>query len=825
MTSSNPPPAKKQRIHREGTAQSTQSAAVDERNIPIVVSASTLVSTGAESPSTPGSVTNPSDRGNRKFVTEESVGIKEFICKKNPGFTAIIKNRYSDFVVNEINLDGNVVRVTNYDIPETELAAMAHVSNADAQENDASKKDQYEIIIDIDDEITEVDDAAEHDGDQTAFEAANVDTEMTPVDLGEESAVDNTNITEKPATVKNSGVEASSIEVSTPEPEAPKFVTIEECEPFLSALSEFVSSDVMESMRKMITSGGDNPENVSTGIIEDKARRTALYQAIKASLPTRKIHTRTVDNAIIFQVKNHQYRHSMKHKRGRGERPDWAQLGGDYLLFHVYKENMDTMEAISTIAGKIRATNKVFGYAGTKDKRGLTTQQVTAYHVQAKQLVNLNKYLRNIKVGNFRYVPSQLELGASAGNEFIITIRNVQPVDDSGKTTPEDLVPQIEVALNSLRSSGFINYYGMQRFGTTAIPTYWIGRAILQGKYEEAVELILKPREGDVDHVKEVREFWEQNKTNYEECFRKFPFKYVAEREVLKHLGKTNGKDYVGALLAVPRNLRLMYLHSYQSYIWNSIVSFRLSEFGNEPILGDLVVAKPEDEHLIQPLDLDPKFRKTDVEVDSDREPIIEPIVLTQELLNSGRYTIFDVVLPQPGFAVQIPQNAVGEKYKELLEKDDLNLEAMWNKNKLLAVTGSYRKFMGKATEVKWRWCRYEDMTIPLSDKIPVEESSAESEEELIIEEGSHLALVLSFRLPPSAYATMALREIMRTETAAGFHSNLTYSSGHGHRGGQDRRNNNDGGFNRRGGRGGRGRGGRRGGRRPRRGGNRGGRD
>ena len=38
----------------------------------------------------------------------------------------------------------------------------------------------------------------------------------------------------------------------------------------------------------------------------------------------------------------------------------------------------------------------------------------------------------------------------------------------------------------------------------------------------------------------------------------------------------------------IPRNMRLMYVHAYQSYVWNSVVSRRFREFG--PVLqpGDL---------------------------------------------------------------------------------------------------------------------------------------------------------------------------------------------------------------------------------------------
>ena len=37
--------------------------------------------------------------------------------------------------------------------------------------------------------------------------------------------------------------------------------------------------------------------------------------------------------------------------------------------------------------------------------------------------------------------------------------------------------------------------------------------------------------------------------------------------------------------------MRLTYIHAYQSFLWNTVVSKRLSKFGPIPIVGDLVFA------------------------------------------------------------------------------------------------------------------------------------------------------------------------------------------------------------------------------------------
>lgn len=146
----------------------------------------------------------------------------------------------------------------------------------------------------------------------------------------------------------------------------------------------------------------------------------------------------------------------------RGTR--WPSELENYCWFVLYKENKDTMDAINLLSKLLKLKSGMFGYAGTKDRRAITTQWVSVYRVRAEQLQNLNSTLRNLCVGNFRYCKEPLKLGSLSGNQFIVTLRNVTGDHST-----------IEESLESLKVNGFINYFGLQRFGTTSVPTHKIG--------------------------------------------------------------------------------------------------------------------------------------------------------------------------------------------------------------------------------------------------------------------------------------------------------------------------------------------------------------
>ena len=125
--------------------------------------------------------------------------------------------------------------------------------------------------------------------------------------------------------------------------------------------------------------------------------------------------------------------------------------------------------------------------------------------------------------------------------------------------------------------------------------------------------------------------------------------------------------------------MRLSYIHAYQSFIWNSIVSKRIAVFGVNPILGDLVYGRKIDGDNIKSrtemCDDEPQEKmESDLSSNSsNQEKDSHPNIVLIDENNIHYYTIDDVVLPLPGYGVIHPANQVVTWYKELLLADGLS--------------------------------------------------------------------------------------------------------------------------------------------------------
>ena len=280
----------------------------------------------------------------------------------------------------------------------------------------------------------------------------------------------------------------------------------------------------------------------------------------------------------------------------------------------------------------------------------------------------------------------------------------------------------------------------MQRFGTSAIPTHYTGWLLLKGDWEGAVHSIIRMKAGEGEESEKGRRVWFEEK-NGKKALDLMPRRMVAERAIIGWLSKKNcERDYLGALSKIPKNLRTMYVHAYQSYIWNSIVSERIKMFGAQKVVtGDLVK-------------IDNKENEDDIREVKEGE--------------ENNYSIFDVVMTLPGKDVIYPKGKLREKYEEMLRMDGLEIDKLWRAQRDFSMEGSYRKMIHLPKEVKWEIIKYKGEDEPLmrskeDELIGLEEYYDKS---MNNEKEDKLGIKLEFNLGSSAYATMAIREVLKGE-------------------------------------------------------------
>ena len=124
--------------------------------------------------------------------------------------------------------------------------------------------------------------------------------------------------------------------------------------------------------------------------------------------------------------------------------------------------------------------------------------------------------------------------------------------------------------------------------------------------------------------------------------------------------------------------MRLTYIHAYQSLIWNKVVSRRVKTYGLVPIIGDLVYAPgSSDQEIDAEMDTEcTSHSEPETEIgDGDSQPRAQRNqrkVIAIDAENITNFTIYDVLLPMPGFGIIYPANEVAKWYAELLEADGL---------------------------------------------------------------------------------------------------------------------------------------------------------
>ncbi len=375
---------------------------------------------------------------------------------------------------------------------------------------------------------------------------------------------------------------------------------------------------------------------------------------------------------------------------------------GRNLLIRVKKKNWETLNFARVISNVLGISQKRVGYSGTKDKNAVSVQYFMIYNADEKIAEKLREVrLKDAEIEIVCFTSKNLELGDLVGNFFRVKVSDAENGERVEKITEE------------LKEKGIPNFFGIQRFGSLRLITHEVGKLIIQRKYEEAFWVyVAKPFEGEREDVRKIREIlWKERDAKF--GLRELPKYLRYERLLLQKLRE--GKNELEALLSLPKNLKLMFIHAYQSYLFNRLLSERIREFGN--------LKEIERDDFVDFVN----FRKGYKVYSEDFSILTDFNSPRISFLKEKGYAI--LALPLPGYETKLVGWS-GEKLKEILEEEGIDLESFKSPYPEFSSKGSLR-----VAEIPFDFERF-----------------------------SYSEGVFEFFLPKGCYATVFLREYMKSE-------------------------------------------------------------
>jgi tRNA pseudouridine13 synthase len=378
---------------------------------------------------------------------------------------------------------------------------------------------------------------------------------------------------------------------------------------------------------------------------------------------------------------------------------------GQYTVAKVTAQNWEMNRLVRELSKALGISREKIGFAGTKDKRAITSQ-LMSFQAPADKVMGIT--IHQVSVEDAYPAKKALTIGDLVGNRFKIKVSETS-------LTGDELKGSIGATARALGDvGGFPNFFGVQRFGAVRPVTHTVGKWIVKGDLEKAVmTYAANPVPQESEEARVARAKLEETR-NFEQAIGYFPKTLTFERTIIGFLAR-NPEDYAGAIQVLPPNLQMMFVHAYQSYLFNRMVSERIRRGLplNRPLVGDVVLpvdrlGLPDHDH--------------GVPVTAQNLDLVERQVRNGRAFVSAVLFGTDSVLAE-GEMGDIERKVVEE---EGLQRKDFMVPALHQ----CSSKGNRREILGKVTDLKYE----------------AQEDSA----------------VFSFSLNKGCYATAFLREFMK---------------------------------------------------------------
>uniref|UniRef100_A0AC34FGS7 TRUD domain-containing protein n=1 Tax=Panagrolaimus sp. ES5 TaxID=591445 RepID=A0AC34FGS7_9BILA len=335
------------------------------------------------------------------------------------------------------------------------------------------------------------------------------------------------------------------------------------------AAPEFLKAEDLQEMSKIIE---EKDGKYVVADLNTKENRKTLHLYIRDHYSNMLSSFSVEEGVEVSYVKNSK----------RDKRIQWPEGLGKFLHFTMKKTDHENSHALNCVSRSIGATSKIFQFAGSKDRRAITYQRISAFKVNSAKFTAAHDRLVNqgIELSEFSYEDTQIKMGGHTSNTFHIILRNAEIDVDR---------------FDKIKYHGCFNIFGPQRFGSVSGNTAEIGQLILHERYEDAVNVILNPDLCVHGNLKEIL-------TKYAEVKRSSVLKNAPgfmskfnEIIIIRALEKFSGQadQYLQALLQLPRHVRSLYVHAYQSKMFNQFIE-RFKEKHPIEVCPDISIPLPD---------------------------------------------------------------------------------------------------------------------------------------------------------------------------------------------------------------------------------------
>ncbi len=421
---------------------------------------------------------------------------------------------------------------------------------------------------------------------------------------------------------------------------------------------------------------------------------------------------------------------------GGGPRPNPE---GKHVAARIRLTNWEQNHFVRDASRKIGIGRNQVGFAGTKDKRAVTTQWFSFLtrldEAEVKQRIDSMNRAECLET--YRSEKS-VRLGMHDGNGFTITVRGIQHPFEDVRAALDGTVDQ----LNAM--GGVPNYFGIQRFGIIRPITQIVGRHIVHGDLEGAVMTYLTAwPEGHNDDMGGARLRLAEDR-DWKRAVDDFPKELRFERAILQQLS-AEPDDWKAALRQLPRNLVILFVHAYQSWLYNRMLSERMRRGLplDEPLEGDIVLpltrgAVPNDVQTVL---------TTSSNIDKVREQV-----------RKGRALVGGLLVGQDS---EMAQGEPGEIERAILESD--GIEPAHFRNHVLpeaTSSGTRRPYLVPVRDLAVEVHPADAAPMPVAS----EAGQGAMDHNVMPTIPDGCTAVLKFSLPRGAYATCLLREIMKAD-------------------------------------------------------------